>query len=135
ILPALAAVGLPAQPVESNGNRLVRLRRERAVRHGTAGEPLHDRLDGLDVVERHGRSGRDELEQVARLDRGSVVHELAEPRVAIRATVPGGGPQRVSLTDRPMKGFDDLGARGVRLSALAELVETRIFELGLDLTG
>src|SRR5207245_9409125 len=56
ILSALAAVRLRAQPVEGDRDRLVRFRRERAVRHAAAREAADDRLDGLDVVERDART-------------------------------------------------------------------------------
>ena len=68
ILAALAAVRARAEPVERDRDRLVRLGRERAVRHRAAGEPAHDRLDGLDLVERHrlGRRARARAGRAAR---------------------------------------------------------------------
>ena len=58
VLASLAAVRACAEPVERDGDRLVRLGRERAVRHGAAGEAAHDRLGRLDLVERHGLAAR-----------------------------------------------------------------------------
>ena len=44
---------LAAHPVHGDGQGLVRLGRDRAVAHGAGGEPLDDRLDRLDLLDRH----------------------------------------------------------------------------------
>ena len=68
-LAALAAVGLGADPVHGDGQRLVRLGRERAQRHAGRDEALPDLGDALDLVERHRRQLAVEVEQVADRDR------------------------------------------------------------------
>ena len=62
VLAALARVRAPTESVERDGDGLVRLRRERAMRHRSARKATHDRRGGLDLVERDRRSGRYELE-------------------------------------------------------------------------
>ena len=66
---------LAAQPVHGDGQRLVRLGRDRAVAHRPGGEPLDDRLDRLDLLDRHRLALVElELEQAA---------ERAEPLVLL----------------------------------------------------
>ena len=55
VLAALAGVGLAAEPVHRDRQRLVRLGGDRAVAHRAGGEPLDDLADRLDLVDRHGR--------------------------------------------------------------------------------
>ena len=55
VLAALAGVGLAAEAVHRDGQRLVRLGRDRAVGHGAGGEPLDDLGGRLDLVQRHRR--------------------------------------------------------------------------------
>ena len=85
ILAALAAVRARAQPVERDRDRLVRLGRERAVRHAAAREAAHDRLCRLDLVERDRLGRRHELEQVAQLERLAPVDERGEALVRVPA--------------------------------------------------
>ena len=54
VLAALPGVGLAAQPVHGDGERLVRLLRDRPVGHSAGGEPLHDLRHRLDLVDRAG---------------------------------------------------------------------------------
>ena len=53
-LAAFAGVRLAADPVHRDGERGVRLARDRAVRHRAGGEALDDVLGRLDLFERHG---------------------------------------------------------------------------------
>ncbi len=53
VLAALAGVGLAAEAVHRDRQRLVRLLADRAVGHRAGGEALDDRLDRLDLVDRH----------------------------------------------------------------------------------
>ena len=63
ILASLAGVRLAAQAVHRNGERLVRLGADRAVRHRAGGEAPEDRLGRLHVVDRDRLSGWPEIEQ------------------------------------------------------------------------
>jgi len=73
---ALAAVAGGAEPVHRDSQRLVRLRAERAVRHGRGGEAAHDGLNGLDLRERNGRATlRVERQQIADFERCAALHE------------------------------------------------------------
>ena len=56
VLPALTGVGLAAEPVHRDRQRLVRLLADRAVRHRAGREPTHDGLDRLDLVDRDRRT-------------------------------------------------------------------------------
>src|SRR5207237_3356427 len=76
ILAALARVRPPAEPVERDRHRLVRLGRQRPVRHRSAREAPDDRLRWLDLLEPHDRAGRHELEQVPALARLPSVPQL-----------------------------------------------------------
>ena len=67
VLAAFAGVRRAAEPVERDRDRLVRLRGQRPVGHGAAGEAAHDRLGRLDLVEQQRLRGGDELEQVTEL--------------------------------------------------------------------
>ena len=55
VLAALAGVRPPAEAVHGDGQRLVRLGRDRAVGHRAGREPGHDRGDRLDLVDRDRR--------------------------------------------------------------------------------
>ncbi len=131
ILSALARVRASAEPVERHGDRLVRLRGERAVRHRAAREAADDRVDPLDLIERKRLGDRDELEEVARLERGSPVDELGEPVVEVLALALHRLHQRVRGGDARLQRVDDVGVGRMRLSALAELVEARVLDLRL----
>ena len=56
VLAALAGVAPATEPVHGDGQRLVHLLGDRAVGDGAGGEPLDDRLDRLDLVDRHRRA-------------------------------------------------------------------------------
>ena len=58
LLAALAGVRLAADAVHGDGERGVRLARDRAERHRAGGEALDDLLGRLDLVERHRLRGR-----------------------------------------------------------------------------
>ena len=77
ILAALAGVRLAAEPVHRDGQRLVRLDGDGAVRHRAGDEPLHDLGRRLDLVERNARSlvGA-QLEQPAQ--RGALAGQLVD---------------------------------------------------------
>ena len=66
VLAALARVRHGPQPVHGQGQRLVGLLADRAVRHGAAVEPPHDPAHRLDLLQRH-RLGR----EPARTGRGA----------------------------------------------------------------
>ena len=109
VLAALARVGLAAQAVHRDGERLVRLLADGAVGHGRAREALHDLARRLDLVDRHGtgRQGH-EGEKVGEHDgaagpvqRGAV---LLEQVVA-------------ALADGALQQVDDLGGQHVLLAA------------------
>ena len=79
-LAALARVGATADAVHRNGERGVRLARDRAERHGAGDEALDDIGSRLDLVERHRRAAilfrRLDAEQAA--DRQQVLVLLVE---------------------------------------------------------
>src|ERR1700726_3265710 len=52
-LAAFAGIRLAADPVHGDGERGVRLARDRAERHGAGREPTHDVLGRLDLLDRH----------------------------------------------------------------------------------
>src|ERR1700686_3374022 len=52
-LAALAGIRLAADAVHGDGERGVRLARDRAERHGAGREPTHDGLRRLDLLDRH----------------------------------------------------------------------------------
>ena len=130
VLPALARVRAGAEPVERDRDRLVRLGRQRAVRHRSAREPAHDLLGRLDLLERRGWAGRYELEEVARLQRRPLVDERREAVVEVRAPVANRDPQRVRAGDGGLQRIDDVGVGRVRLPTLAELVVAGVVRAG-----
>ena len=81
-----ARVALAADAVHGDGQRLVRLARDRAVGHRAGGKPLDDVGGRLDFVQRHRMLGRLELEQAAQrqqlplLDRRSTGRTCGIPR-------------------------------------------------------
>src|SRR6185437_5071574 len=54
ILAPLARIAASADSVHGDRERLVRFLADRAVRHRPRLEAVHDRLDGLDLLERNG---------------------------------------------------------------------------------
>ena len=57
VLAALAGIGPPTEVVHRDRHGFVRLGRDGAVTHCAGVEPGDDRVDGLDLVERHRRAG------------------------------------------------------------------------------
>src|SRR6202012_2606747 len=53
VLAALTAVGPATEPVHCDGERLVRLGRDRAVAHRAGREPFDDLAGGFDLLQRH----------------------------------------------------------------------------------
>src|SRR6185312_5376359 len=113
LLAAFAGVRLAADPVHGDGERGVRLARDGAVRHGSGGEAAHDRLDRLDLVQRHRLAavflGGLDAEQAADREQPLVlvVDELGEGAVLVLAVAAYGVLQ-------PRHG---LGGRGVLVAA------------------
>ena len=64
IFAALARVAAAAETIHRDGERLVRLFRDRAVTHCARLEPLHDRFDGFDFLDGN-RAGRLKIQQPA----------------------------------------------------------------------
>ena len=115
ILAALTGVGLAADSVHRDGERLVCLLRDGAVRHRAGLEAAHDGFGGLDLLQRD-RGGRVlELEQAPqRAMRAALV--VDQPRVGLvgRQAV---GPHRL------LQGVDRLRREQVRLAGGAPLVQ------------
>jgi hypothetical protein len=90
VLAALPGVGLRAQPVHRDRQRLVGLLRERAVAHGTGGEALDDLRDRLDLLEGDGAAGRRaQVEQPA--EREQLLRLCIHPSgVVLEDVVPAG---------------------------------------------
>ena len=65
VFAALAGVALAADAVHGDGQRLVRLLADRAIGHGARLEPLQDRFDRLDFLNRNGRFGEFQPEEAA----------------------------------------------------------------------
>ena len=65
VFPALAGIGLPADAVHRNGQRLVRLFADGPERHGAGGEALHDFPGRLHFFDRHRLLRQLELHQAA----------------------------------------------------------------------
>ena len=108
VLAALARVRAPAEAVERDRDRLVRLGGERAVRHGPAREAADDRLGRLDLLERHGWAGGHELEEVARLQGRALVDERREAVVEVGAAVANCGAERMGAGDGGLQSVDDI---------------------------
>ena len=117
ILAALAAVRAPAEPVERDRDGLVGLGREGSVRHAATRETAQDRLDRLNLVERHGRACGDELEQVARLERHATVDERREAAVLLGAAAAVDRPAERVRGRHRLQRLGHLGRRCVRLAA------------------
>ena len=101
------------------------------MRHRAAGEAPDDRVDGLDLVERHRLRRLDGLEQVARLERRPAVDEPGEPLVEIEPLALHRLDERMGGRDALLERLDDVGVGRMRLAALAELVEAGVLERGL----
>ena len=90
VLSALAGIGLATDAVHGNGQRFVRLLRDRSETHGAGGEPLDDPLGRFHLVDIEGSTARagSESQQPAQCaaTRVLVVHMLGEALVGL-ATV------------------------------------------------
>ena len=123
ILAALARVGLAAHAVHGHGQRLVGLEADGAVRHGPGGEALDDRLDGLDLLDGHGRPISLEREEAP--ERGQVrVLGVDEGRVLLEDHVLLRAGSVLELEDR-------VGVEEVVLPVPAPLVLAAPVQLGL----
>ena len=111
LLAALAGVGLAADPVHRDGERGVRLARDRAVRHRAGREALDDRSGRLDLVERNGRAavllrGLDAEETADRQQlRALLVEQLGEGVVAVAGVAANGVLQQRDRLRRPVVGL------------------------------
>ena len=77
ILAAFARIGLGADPVHGDRQRLVRLRPERAQRDAGRHQPLAQLGDRFDLVDGDGRAVGLEVQKVAQVDRRQAAHLLA----------------------------------------------------------
>ena len=101
------------------------------MRHRAAGEAPHDRVDGLDLVDRDGVTDRDGLEQVAGLEGRSLVHERGEPLVEVETLALHRLDEGVRGRHALLQRVDDFRVGRVGLAALAELVEAGVLERDL----
>src|SRR5205823_5273338 len=86
-LAPLTAVGPATDEVHGLGQRLVGLAAEGAVGHGAGREPGGYGQGGLDLLERDGRPGWHQVEQVAHLGGRAFVHHGGELVVQLVAAV------------------------------------------------
>jgi hypothetical protein len=107
-----------AETVECACDGLVRLGRQRTVRHRASREATDDRFGGLDVFDRDA-GGASELQQVAQLQGRAAVDELGKAVVVTAA----------ESVRSFLQGVDDGWTRRMRLSALAELDVAGVVEL------
>ena len=115
ILATFAGVRLRSQPVHGDGQGLVGLGRDRAVAHGTGREPLDDRLDRLDFLDRH-RLALVELELEQAAQRAEPLGLLVDhARILLEDIVPAG-------LGRVLEPEDGLGVEQVELTIPAPLV-------------
>src|SRR5205814_8638222 len=115
VFTALAAVGQAADQVHRHGQRLVGLGGQRPVRHGAGREALCDRQSGLNLRDRDGWAGGDQLQQVAQLGDRPLVDEGGELVVQL---VPAGGDCPLQQVRRlhVVEGVDDVLVVGVVLA-------------------
>ena len=83
VLAALARVGLAAEAVHADGQRLVRLARQRPERHAAGAEAAHNVLERLHLVEGDGLPVRLDVEQVAQRRQRRGAQRLLEELVAV----------------------------------------------------
>ena len=86
VLAALARHGLGADAVHRDGERFMRLGRERAQGHARRHEPLADFGNRLDLVDRHRLVRIVEFEQVAQIDGLQIAHAARKLQIG-RITV------------------------------------------------
>ncbi len=94
ILAALARIRAAADAVHRDRERLVRLGRQRAERHSRTVETQQYLLDGLDLVERHGRTGRLHRHQIAQGGYRPIIDKFRVLPVALEIPAAHGGLQR-----------------------------------------
>ena len=115
VLAPFAGVDLAAEPVHGDGQGLVRLGRDRAVAHRAGGEPLDDRLDRLDLLDRH-RLRLVELEREEAAERAEPLVLLVDQLGVLLEDVV---PARLGGVLEPE---DGLGVEQVVLAVAAPLV-------------
>jgi hypothetical protein len=129
VLAPLAGVALAAEPVHGDGQRLVRLAADRAVRHRAGGEPLDDRLDWLDLLD-GDRSAPVELEVEEAAERAEPLVLLVDRLRVLLEDVEPPRPGRV------LEPVDGLGVEQVELPLAAPLILAPLLEgPGPDLAG
>jgi hypothetical protein len=102
-LPPLAGVAPAAEPVHGDGQRLVRLAADRAVRHRAGGEPLDDRLDRLDLLDR-GSAALVELEAEEAAERAEPLALLVDRLGVLLEDVDSGPSGSRAGAGRPSRG-------------------------------
>ena len=142
VLSAFARIGLGADAVHGQRERLVGLPGDGAEAHGAGGEALHDLGFGLDLVERHGGARRIEFEQTAQggLAGVLVVGVTGEAPVGVLGIGPGRDAQsahgsRVPHVARPALAPVEVPGIGQRASVAARLAREAQFMAPLDLFG
>mmetsp|Transcript_15725 Transcript_15725/g.37201 ORF Transcript_15725/g.37201 Transcript_15725/m.37201 type:complete len:830 (-) Transcript_15725:1712-4201(-) len=88
VLAALARVRLAAEAVHGDGERLVRLARQRAERHAARAELAHHLLHRLDLVEGDGLAVRLDVDEVTEDGEGSSLERLLEELVLVDVLLP-----------------------------------------------
>ena len=117
VFAALAGIAAAAEAVHGDGESAVRLRRNRAQRHGLRAEAAQDRSFGFHLVERQRLAGNN-LQQVPDCDRLSLLAEFHEG-----AMIFVGGKFDVA-----MHSPHQLRRAGVLLSLVAEAIEPVVLQ-------
>ena len=120
--PPSPVLRLAAEPVHGDGQGLVRLGRDRAVAHRAGGEPLDDRLDRLDLLDRH-RLALVELELEQAAERAEPLVLLVDQRGVLLEDVVAAGLGGV------LEPEDGLGVEQVVLAVAPPLVLAALEEL------
>ena len=114
VLTALATIAARANAVHRDGERLMRLGRERAQRDARRQQPLADFGDALHLLQRDGLEALGaEIQQVAQRHRRAAAHTL---RIALEHLIAVGGH---GLLQR----VDQRAVKGMRLAPAAQLVQ------------
>lgn len=129
VLAALARVGLAADAVHGDGDRLVGLAGDGAERHAAGAEALHDLLDGLDLLDGDGLAARLNLEHVAEDVHRGVAEVLHVGLVRLVLLVVA------AEADRLVEELGHLLVVGVVLEAGTRLNEAEVLELLVVLLG
>ena len=101
----------------------MRLLADRSVRHRAGREPLHDRVDRLDFVDRHRRRARRDLEQAAQR-REALALIVDELRVLLENLVLAASRRVLQLEDR-------VRVEEMHLAVAPPLVLAALVELGV----